>query len=119
MIVYYDGHCKICRNIRSFWEKVDIFNNLELVSFRDIENYDPEMEKQIHVQYKGRTYKGYNAIVMITKKLPVLWGGMPILFLFKTLGLGDKLYDYVANNRKMIPVNHCKEDTCSITHDQK
>ena len=30
------------------------------------------------------------------------------------LGFGSKVYDYIANNRKLVPVGHCRGGVCEI-----
>jgi len=116
MIVYYDSFCKLCTNSSTIWKKLDWRNKLTFHSFRDLDNYPVEMEKSLHIQKGKKWYKGYSAIIQIAKTLPLLWVFLPFLYLFKLIGIGDMVYKVIAKNRKLVPVNQCKnKDSCQIT----
>ncbi|MGQ0440588.1 hypothetical protein ACT4UT_29180, partial [Bacillus sp. B-TM1] len=42
------------------------------------------------------------------------WFAVPFIKLSIVLGFGSKVYDYIANNRKLVPVGHCREGICEI-----
>lgn len=116
MIIYYDSHCKMCVNSSTVWQKLDKGNKLRFESFRDLDHYPSEMEESLHVYTENKWFQGYTAIIEIVKKLPVLWVLLPFLVFGKWIGLGDTIYQWVAKNRKLIPVNQCKDgDHCRIS----
>ncbi|MBP1968299.1 putative DCC family thiol-disulfide oxidoreductase YuxK [Virgibacillus natechei] len=120
MIVYYDSFCKICTSSSTIWKKLDWRNKLSFHSFRKLHHYPKDMEKQLYVQQADHWYKGYNALIEIAKLLPLIWVFLPFIYLFKWVGLGDFIYRKIANNRKLVPVNQCKNgDTCMISTKQK
>ncbi|MFD1363391.1 thiol-disulfide oxidoreductase DCC family protein [Lentibacillus salinarum] len=114
MIVYYDSYCKLCTHSSVFWKKIDWRNRLRYSSFRDLENYPKAMAEKLHVYDRGQWFQGYDAIIAISKKLPPLWPILPILYVFKWVGLGELMYNTIAKNRKLVPVKQCGDDGCRI-----
>lgn len=114
MIIYYDSYCKLCTNTSLLWKKIDRGSRLRFSSFRDLDHYPKAMEEKLHVYDRHQWFQGYDAIIAISKKLPLLWGMVPILYVFKWIGLGDILYNFIAKNRKLIPVNQCDTNGCRI-----
>ncbi|WP_165767894.1 thiol-disulfide oxidoreductase DCC family protein [Virgibacillus indicus] len=120
MIVYYDSYCKMCTASSTIWRKLDWRKKLSFESFRLLQDYPKEMEKSLHVNHEGHWYNGYTAIIQIAKMLPLLWIILPFLYLFKWLGLGDFIYEKIAKNRKLVPVNQCKDgEACIISSDKE
>ncbi|WP_099157862.1 thiol-disulfide oxidoreductase DCC family protein [Virgibacillus ndiopensis] len=118
LIIYYDGFCKMCSSTSVIWKKIDWSNQLAFESFRTLNDYPKAMEESLHVNKNGHWYTGYNAIIQISKKLPLMWVLLPFLYLFKLIGLGDFVYNKVAKNRKLVPVNQCGEDGCMLPPSQ-
>ncbi|MFA1818767.1 thiol-disulfide oxidoreductase DCC family protein [Virgibacillus oceani] len=114
MIVYYDGHCSICKTSKSVWQKADWRKKLTFQSFRDLPSYPEAMEKSLHVSHKGNWAQGYQALIEIAKRLPLLWIALPFMYAVKWLGFGEKIYQVIAKNRKVVPVNQCKGNECRI-----
>lgn len=116
--IYYDGICPTCLKTMSKINKLDFFNSLKMIDFRD-RNYAINisyfnLEKLIHVKDKnGTIYKGFDALIAISKKLPVLWIFTPFMYLLKITKLGDFVYSIIANNRKLLEWNSC-DDNCNI-----
>lgn len=114
MIIYYDSFCSMCTKSSIIWKKFDWNNHLTFESFRDLEHYPKAMEESLHVNQKGEWFSGYNALIQITKQLPLLWILIPFMHVFKRLGLGDAIYKMVAHNRKLVPVHQCQDGVCQI-----
>ncbi|MBP2256967.1 thiol-disulfide oxidoreductase DCC family protein [Virgibacillus alimentarius] len=114
MIVYYDGNCMMCTNTSKLLNKMDIRNKLTFTSFRKIEDYPKAMKESLHVYYKHIIFQGYDAFIQIAKVLPIMWIFLPLMYIFKWLGLGEFIYKKVAASRKIIPVNQC-ETNCSLS----
>ncbi|MFD1040054.1 thiol-disulfide oxidoreductase DCC family protein [Virgibacillus byunsanensis] len=116
MVVYYDSYCKFCKTSATLWTKIDWAKKLTFNSFRTLEDYPKEMEKELHVAYNGKWYRGYNALIQIAKMLPLMWPALPFMYLFKWIGLGNFLYRKIAENRKLVPVGQCDDDSCELHH---
>ncbi len=43
---------------------------------------------------------------VLAKAVPSYWFAVPFIKLSIVLGFGSKVYDYIANNRKLVPVGH-------------
>jgi len=114
MIVYYDGYCSICNTSKSVWKKADWRKKLDFQSFRDLSSYPAAMEKSLHVFHKGQWAQGFQAIIEIAKLIPLMWIALPFMYPLKWLGLGEKIYQIIAKNRKIIPVNQCADNGCGI-----
>ncbi|MFC7745636.1 thiol-disulfide oxidoreductase DCC family protein [Lentibacillus kimchii] len=114
MIIYYDSYCKLCSHSSVIWKKMDRRQRLHFSSFRNLDHYPKEMEQKLHVYNRGKWFKGYDAIIAISKKLPLLWLSVPILTVLKWIGLGDFVYNTIAKHRQMVPVNQCDADGCQI-----
>ncbi|WP_461180935.1 thiol-disulfide oxidoreductase DCC family protein [Virgibacillus kimchii] len=114
MIIYYDGYCSICKGSKAFWKKVDWGKKLTYQSFRDLPSYPEAMEKSLHVSHKGKWFQGYHAILEITKQIPIMWPLLLFMYPVKWIGFGEKLYQYIARNRKIIPVDQCTNGTCRM-----
>jgi len=114
MIVYYDGYCSMCNASKTVWKKIDFQKKLAFQSFRDLSSYPEAMEKSLHVSHKGNWFQGYQALIEIAKQIPIMWFLLPFMYPVKWLGLGERIYQFVAKNRKIIPVNQCKDNECRI-----
>ncbi|MGP4108777.1 DCC1-like thiol-disulfide oxidoreductase family protein [Virgibacillus sp. L01] len=112
MIIYYDSYCKMCTSSSLFWNKMDWRNKLSFKSFRMLDNYPKEMEESLHVYHQDKWYKGFDAIMEVSRKLPLMWILLPFMYLFKWIGLGEFIYKKIAKNRRLVPVNQCDHDGC-------
>ncbi|WLV25601.1 DUF393 domain-containing protein [Aciduricibacillus chroicocephali] len=114
MIVYYDSHCKLCTRTAAVWKKLDWRHKLIFQSFREQNNYPPEMEKEIHIKKNGKWKKGYPAVIAISKTLPLFWPAVPFLYIGKWLGIGSIIYKTIAKNRSFFPVGQCEDGKCNL-----
>lgn len=114
MIIYYDSQCKLCTNSSLFWKKVDWNHHLTFESFRSTRKFSKAMEESLHIYHQEKWYRGFNALIEISKQLPVTWVLVPFMYFLKWVGLGDFVYKQIAKNRKLIPVNQCTDNGCRI-----
>ena len=114
MIIYYDSHCSMCKASKAVWKRADWRKKLVFQSFREVPSYPEAMEKSLHVSHKGKWSLGYQALIEIAKQIPFMWIALPFMYPVKWLGLGEKMYQLIANNRKIMPVNQCNENKCRI-----
>lgn len=117
VIVFYDSWCPFCIGTTKKIKKLDIFRNISFKSLRieedltdiNIEKY--YLEKRMHaINKKNQIVEGIDAFILISKSIPFLWLLFPFLIVFKKIGLGQSVYDFVARRRTIIPVNQCNDD---------
>ena len=72
------------------------------------------MEQKIVYFKNNKWYDGIHSIYVLAKVVPSYWFAVPFIKLSIVLGFGSKVYDYIANNRKLVPVGHCREGICEI-----
>ncbi|SHF95656.1 DCC1-like thiol-disulfide oxidoreductase family protein [Ornithinibacillus halophilus] len=126
IVVLYDGWCPLCQKVKSRIEKIDISNKVYFLSFRDqgvlqgIGISPNEAEKEmiaIDIQ-KNNLYSGVHSFYQISQKTPLLWFLSPFLFIGIIVGLGDKIYNFIASRRSIVPINQCSVDDCEIQLDK-
>ncbi|WP_273128024.1 thiol-disulfide oxidoreductase DCC family protein [Bacillus weihaiensis] len=117
LLVFYDSWCPLCVGVKENIQKFDWFKNVSFISIRDSLDIDISVEKlskEMHaINKNGNVFVGIDAIAEISFRIPIyfpIWLPLKIISKFK---FGHKIYKYIANNRKIVPVNHCN-DKCSI-----
>lgn len=123
IVVYYDGQCPFCRRSVSMWQRLDMFKLLQFESFWDIPEEELPapihfLEAKIHshsVRSKNTYRAGMRSVIQICSRIPVLIPCSTILYVLVRLGFGERLYEYVATRRYLIPVGKCEQDTCDIS----
>lgn len=121
--VWYDGWCPMCSGIKQRLEKLDWLHKLQFRSIRDQDallqsklQHVPllVLEQRMHVQYRsnGRVRSGIEAIESIASYIPLLWITWPFIFMSRKVGLGQRLYDYIAARRIIVPTGACTDDSC-------
>ncbi|MBJ7986611.1 thiol-disulfide oxidoreductase DCC family protein [Bacillus cereus] len=123
MIVFYDSWCPMCTAVAERTEELDKKGTMKFVSFRDedvVEKYElsqelqSKMEQRLYILKNNKWYDGIHSINVLAKAVPSYWFAVPFIKLSIVLGFGSKVYDYIANNRKLVPVGHCREGVCEI-----
>lgn len=121
ILVFYDGWCPMCRGVVSRIAAMDYFRLITCVSFRDdavITEYSlvpEEVQLRMHSTKitSMKMKQGIHSVFQICCRLLPLWPFVPLIHLFKIIGLGQFLYDLIAKRRLIVPVNHCT-DACDI-----
>ncbi len=114
VIVFYDGWCTLCRRSTAALKKLDLLGLLEPISFRDAAvaerfSLDPvRAATRLHARAGGARapVEGIDAVILIATRLPPLWPILPFLWLSARLGWGQRLYDWLAARRTIIPAGH-------------
>lgn len=122
IVVLYDGWCPFCTKSIKKFQQLDWFNRLEFLSFRDEKvvgfyALDREaVEQRIHSYQRstGKMEDGIYSINRMCKNIPLLWVSVPFLSLSSRVGLGQKVYDWIASRRTIFPTGGCDEDRCKI-----
>jgi predicted DCC family thiol-disulfide oxidoreductase YuxK len=108
--VLYDGLCPFCCRTVRLLTGFDLFARLEFLDFRrlDLGEYNRsrqmhlalrDLEEEMFVILRGKTYRGFYGYRRIALALPGLWPLAPWLFLPGISSLGALVYGYVARNR--------------------
>lgn len=110
-IVFYDGTCPFCVYSATKLKKLDWMNKLTILDLFTpglLGKYHIPLEKamkRIQVVKNGTVRKeGMEALLLISSRLPLLWIFIPFFWLSIKLGLGTKIYDWIARNRFLFPV---------------
>lgn len=108
--IFFDGSCPFCTRTASQIEQLDWRNQLTLINLHDTKvlakaGIDKQAAlRRIQVSNAdGEIYEGFHAILRISTQIPAFWLFVPILWASFRLGLGDKLYDWIAARRLLFP----------------
>ncbi|MCY9456844.1 DCC1-like thiol-disulfide oxidoreductase family protein, partial [Bacillus inaquosorum] len=124
--VFYDGWCPFCINSVNRLKRMDYFGLLDCLSFREEGVRDEykldlnKLEKRMHSKSsKSSVKEGIFAFIQIATRLLPLWPILPVLYLGKLFGLGQRVYDYIASNRSIVPAGKCNHDCFINNKNQK
>ncbi|MFZ5817135.1 MAG: thiol-disulfide oxidoreductase DCC family protein [Bacillota bacterium] len=124
LTVFYDGWCPLCTGIKHRLVRLDWLGQLAFASMREPGVAEEvgfparRLAERMHVRINktGRVVDGIDAVVAIAGRVPALWPLWPLLLLSAWTGLGERLYDFIAARRTIIPVGACDENGCPIHH---
>ncbi|MDE7553438.1 thiol-disulfide oxidoreductase DCC family protein [Bacillus tropicus] len=123
MVVFYDGWCPLCNNIKDKIKKIDWLNSIKMVSIRSKEIKEinipkSALEKEMYaiILKNNRIVSGAEAFLEISARIPLLIPLWPILKFLNVIGLGKKFYNLVARNRSIIPIGKCDDSTCELSY---
>ncbi|MGZ9584222.1 thiol-disulfide oxidoreductase DCC family protein [Paenibacillus marinisediminis] len=121
--VWYDSWCPMCSGIKARLEKLDWLHALHFRSIRDhnalmqspLKDVSPTLLEQrmyIRNMSTGTIRSGIEAIESISSVVPLLWPLWPTIVVSRMFGLGQRLYDYIASRRLIVPTGACAEGSC-------
>ncbi|WP_162143503.1 thiol-disulfide oxidoreductase DCC family protein [Alicyclobacillus herbarius] len=121
LIVFYDGWCGLCRRTVAVTKRWDWLGRL---AFYDLRN--PEVCHRFGLDARraavavhafeptaGRWFTGARAMLELTKRVPAYWPLVCILAVGIRVGLGERVYQWVADHRRISPVGHCQGQACA------
>lgn len=121
LTIFYDAWCPLCVKTKSNIKKLDWFNNIEFTSIRSetVINIDipiNQLETSMHaiINKNNKIVSGIDAFTEITLRIPLLLIFWPLLKVSSIIGIGHKIYAFIAKNRIIIPVGKCTEESCRI-----
>lgn len=121
IIVYYDSWCPLCVKVKNNIKRLDVFNNVKMFSIREpnIEDHGIPLhllEKKMYAKIikNDKTVSGIYAFLAITSNVPLLLLLWPLLKLSVVIGIGEKIYNFIAKSRVIVPVGHCENNSCEI-----
>lgn len=136
ILVFYDNWCPLCSRTVRFYECLDWFGRIVFLSCRDesiLQKYNIDQEKAIRrmtaIRFKKKQsksikrscvtyYEGIDTIILMSAQIPILWPFVPLLSLFRKIGMGVSVYDWIARQRKIIPIGQCETEVCLLNQDK-
>lgn len=120
--VYYDSWCPLCTGIRSRLERWDWLHVLRFYSIRDqhVTEWIPvsmdNLMDSMHARESssGRILSGIEAVHALSMRVPILMPISPFIWLSMKLGIGGKLYRYIASRRTIVPAGQCNSNGCEL-----
>ena len=109
-MVIYDGACRLCQETIGWLERLDKRGRLTYLPFQDprIADFYPdlsqrELEKHVHViDNHGERHKGAGAVRYLARRIPALWGLVPLVYLPGSMPVWRWLYNQIARRRHML-----------------
>jgi len=109
--LYIDGWCARCRAAGRLIAALDRAGRVAVVSFRDDRSYlqagltpaDLDARMYLVDMRTGTARGGYAGILALAGALPPLWPLLPFLAVAGWLGLGARVYRYLATHRRILP----------------
>lgn len=117
--IYYDNYCPRCTQFSELVRHWDWLGKVEIRQLRNendmeqAEGINRELAEKQMASFDGKWHYGYQTLFKIFQKIPLFWPFLPLFFILKITGWGQKIYIKFAINRKIIPL-HCDEETCSL-----
>jgi predicted DCC family thiol-disulfide oxidoreductase YuxK len=123
--VFVDGFCPYCKRTGTWIERLDWLGLFRVKSYREDRSFEEfglefdQVDKEMHIivikRGKYKVYKGFQALLEISKYILFLWPLLPVLGLLNGLGLGPRLYRWLADNRIIVPSGKmCEEGSCKV-----
>src|SRR5688500_10273026 len=105
--LFYDGHCSVCRKVKTIIRIADIQKNVRLIdlwsigSSLEFKNLSMlKLTEEIHlIDRSGKIYPGYFAFKQIAKIVVPFFPLYLLSFLPGIDSLGVKVYKFISKNR--------------------
>ena len=125
-ILIFDGLCHFCQGkVRTLRRLAG--DRVAFLSLHDPEvarrfpdlHYDDLMKEMVLVDRWGRRHGGAAAVRYLSRRVPLLWPLAPLLHLPGTLGIWQRMYQWVAVRRYRLSGKkddgpNCKDDVCEV-----
>lgn len=110
LVVLYDGYCPVCRRSARIIRKMDILGIIELRKYQDF----PLEKLPVSLERLGKRVQacdpelrvcneGIFAFSSILIRIPPLFIPAVISFILGKLGIGQRFYDFISDNRYHLP----------------
>ncbi len=113
LTVLYDDWCPLCSRFARAVKRADWLKLVRLLPLRataptsHLRGLDKELASRQLATFNGRWHYGFASMLLIAKRLPLLWPLLPLALMLKYLGLGQFLYVKFAAGRSMLSI-HCQ-----------
>ncbi|MEM8675731.1 MAG: DCC1-like thiol-disulfide oxidoreductase family protein [Cyanobacteria bacterium P01_G01_bin.67] len=105
LVINYDRDCGFCKKVVCFLQTFLILSGVTIREAQANPSIYADMEKYnswVIEDYRGERYFKWYGIVYVVSISPVLWWLAPILSIKPLMKLGNKIYETIANNRRLI-----------------
>jgi predicted DCC family thiol-disulfide oxidoreductase YuxK len=111
MILFIDGYCRYCRVTGRAIQRLAGEGRIRVSSFRHDDEFlhfgieFTALIRRMHVVdlQTGEARRGFEAIRVLSKRIPLLWPVQPAFWFLGVLGQGERLYDALATRRWIVP----------------
>lgn len=121
MLAYVDGWCPYCRRAGRILKRLDPFGTLDVRSFRhdrSFERYgltEEDVARELKVVVSAasgyRVFGGFEAVMALLRRMPLLWPLLPVAWLMGVSGQGARAYRWLAERRAIVP----DPQACSVS----
>ncbi|GGE56512.1 thioredoxin [Pullulanibacillus camelliae] len=127
LLVFYDSWCPLCTRAMQVIKQHDYNGKINFMTFRDpltmnrYHLWDKQVDKKIYaIRYEDKqSYSGIDTVHQMIKRIPRYRAFSPLVWCAIKIGVGERIYQAIANRRKIIPVGQCEGDSCSLRQDKK
>lgn len=105
LTINYDKDCGFCKKVVYFLRTALILPKTEILEAQDNPSVYADMERYnswVVEDYRGQRYFKWYGIVYVVSISPILWWLAPILSIKPLMMLGNKVYETIANNRRLM-----------------
>lgn len=116
-LLFFDGHCGLCKRTVRTLTALDWLHRLQFVDFQNAQEHEksaPEipyedLDRSMHAKFPdGKILRGFSAFRAIAWHLPLLWIAAPFLYVPGVKLIGDRIYAKIADRRKTCTHESCK-----------
>lgn len=105
LIINYDRDCGFCKKVVCFLRTFLILPGTTIREAQANPSIYANMEKYnswVIEDYRGKRYFKWYGIIYLVSISPILWWLAPILTIKPLIKLGNKIYETIANNRRLM-----------------
>jgi predicted DCC family thiol-disulfide oxidoreductase YuxK len=105
--INYDRDCGFCKKVVLFLRTFLILPGTPLLVAQDNPDTYADMEKYnswVVEDWQGKRYFKWQGIVYVVSLSPILWWLAPILQFKPLMAIGTKIYETIANNRRLMGI---------------
>jgi predicted DCC family thiol-disulfide oxidoreductase YuxK len=123
-MLLYDGRCGFCLKSVRWLRVLDLFGYVDPLDFHRqpnltalSPNLTPERCRSeiVLIEPNGRLSGGFEAFRRLCRRLPVLWGLLPFVYLPGASWVGTRIYRWVATHRYLLHRNPtCATNQCAL-----
>tara|TARA_Y100000590_G_scaffold457979_1_gene611712 strand:- start:1819 stop:2601 length:783 start_codon:yes stop_codon:yes gene_type:complete len=106
--IFYDSNCSFCRKCIQLIDSVDLFKQLRFLTLSDAPKKIKESSKQNTDRYQTwvlssetQIWTGWEAVLQLCYRIPLLWVGVPIVFLLKQI-FRERIYETIKLKRSFL-----------------
>jgi predicted DCC family thiol-disulfide oxidoreductase YuxK len=117
LYLFYDGNCELCRRTVASIRTLDVFRRVSYLNGLDEEaknrnGFDwldsNELLQNMCAVIGKKTWVGFEAYRALSKRIPITWPILPLLYVWPITVIGNRYYRHIADSR-----------TCSIVSGQQ